>query len=73
MLVGLLTISVVVGAVAGGAAILFGHGLLVALVVYSFTASAVLLLLAIRHYARYQEQEEKRLKASYRVFRAHSG
>jgi fatty acid desaturase len=75
MLVGLLMISVIIGAVAGGAAIAFGNGLLVAFVAYSFTASTVLFLLALRHYAHCQEreQEQKRLKSTYRVFRAHSG
>jgi hypothetical protein len=75
MLVGLLTISVTIGAIAGGAAMVFGHGLLVAFLVYSFTASTVLLLLALRSYAQGQAQEEKQkhLKSNLRVFRAHSG
>ncbi len=47
MLVGLIAISVIVGAGAGGAALIFGNGLLVSLIVYSLTASTVLLLLAL--------------------------
>ncbi|MEM8569766.1 MAG: hypothetical protein AAGG56_02555 [Pseudomonadota bacterium] len=74
MLVGLLTISVIIGAIAGGAALIFGNGILIALLVYSFTASTVLLLLAIRSYNNQQTRKEKKPVAnSLAAFRAHSG
>ncbi|WP_424933820.1 hypothetical protein [Amaricoccus macauensis] len=59
MLVGLMSISMIIGAVAGGAALVFGNGILVSLIVYSFTASTVLVLLALWSYSRAQEAEER--------------
>lgn len=76
MLVGLITVSVIIGAIAGGAAMAFGNGILIALLVYSFTASTMLLLLAMRHHSLSEADEQERTTKSRSdcpPIRAHSG
>lgn len=76
MLVGLITLSVIIGAIAGGAAIAFGNGILIALLVYSFTASTMLLLLAMRQYSLSEAEEQEkttRSRSDCPAIRVHSG
>ena len=76
MLVGLIIVSVVIGAIAGGAAMAFGNGILIAVLVYSFTASTMLLLLAMRHYSLSEAEEQEKTtksRSDCTAIRVHSG
>jgi hypothetical protein len=73
MLVGLLMISATIGALAGGAALVFGHGILVALLVYSLTSSTVVLLLCLSIYIRTEDKKPARTGSALHPVRVHSG